>query len=30
MNTISELMTHDHRACYGIFAPAEELASDGD
>ena len=30
MNTISELMTHDHRDCDGIFARAEELASDGD
>ena len=28
MNTISELMTHDHRDCDGIFARAEELASD--
>ncbi|MCK6408586.1 hemerythrin domain-containing protein [Thauera sp.] len=30
MNTISELMTHDHRDCDGIFVRAEELASDGD
>ena len=30
MNSISELMTHDHRDCDGIFARAEELASDGD
>lgn len=30
MHTISELMTHDHRDCDGIFARAEELASDGE